>query len=439
MNIQTLPVLTSTILGFASALIGTDAAAQMHAPGSTLQQAPRRDLAPASTIQPASAAVQGLVPQVVRPGMPQALNPQPLPPQEGSLQPSKPLSMPQPPKDDLGRTMTTGGDRMKTTPSEAKSGLKIDEGASRRQTLRAKRNEAGSLDSVTEYPVSAKVLQLAQRGTPVVPLQPMAAAPAQPGRPGFVGQVSVSAHGSRVAEMKAMTMTCQEAGLPPEVRRITALSPGRSFTIDGYCFGDQIGSISLSGGPGAGARLTFSAWTDTRIMGTVERLRGAKDGNVELAIVTKGGMRAVPRMARFVAERELVRVPASRWLPLGEMTWAASLFPSAPDRNPWPDVRWNTPAPDLPQRFSARLADGCRLTAVGIEGSGFAVASDIAFENPAAPNDAAFRIGWHPAPVGTVARDNRFAGLPAGSDMGSVYRGSYVISAEAQCPVGVQP
>ena len=33
----------------------------------------------------------------------------------------------------------------------------------------------------------------------------------------------------------------------PEITRITALSPGRSFTIDGICFGERIGRMQLAG------------------------------------------------------------------------------------------------------------------------------------------------------------------------------------------------
>lgn len=283
----------------------------------------------------------------------------------------------------------------------------------------------------SDYPLSASAQKL------MMAARPPSAGNTESGLR-VTGHSIGNATGSRPG-LNAMK-TCAEARLGPEISRITALSPGRAFTIDGICFGDRIGRAYLTGGPGAGTTLSFSKWTDTQIVGQVGKASGVRDGNVEITLATSDGQRAVPRMAHFIAERATVRVPPERWAPGGSLRWAVTDYPGiAKLKAQFPDVALQ-PGFQLPQRFSARLTEGCEVVAAGIEGTGFETSRPMQFEATATAHDATLSIGLHPA---TTARIRDELHSPIGATgvpvPYTVSRGSLTLSAEAICPVGVAP
>jgi hypothetical protein len=379
-------------------------------------------------------------------GAAQALNPQPLPPREGELQ----MIELQQQVSDRERAAALSS-KLAREQAEARKKVIGNLGggsapaapAAAVRSLKATRVAQAAAPVATEYAISAPASAWRKSTPPgaTAPLRPPVAAGAVQVAPPVARPINSIASRAAVGETSGRRYadalkSCKEAGIAPEISRITVLRPGQQFTIDGVCLGERIGRVTLAGGPAAGTRVTFSAWTDSRITATLDRVHGARDGNVELALFTHDGQRAVPRMARFVAVRETVRVPSERWAPFGTMSWASSDFPRAPAGYVVPDVRWNTPRPQLPSRFTLRLPEGCELTAVGIEASGVHFTSDIAFEDTAAPNDAAIRVGMQAVDV-TRIQPPPIDGLKHAPVL--IQRGSYVIGTEALCPVGVKP
>lgn len=229
--------------------------------------------------------------------------------------------------------------------------------------------------------------------------------------------------------------TCKELKLAPAIDRITTILPGRPFQVDGLCFGDRLGAITLSGGPGAGGRVSFTKWSDVRIEGVLERVSGVVDGSVELQVVTSEGVRSAPRIARFRAERESVRVSPQRWAPYGQQRWATSDLPFAPEPNLWPDIQWDRQPPELPGSFRVRLAAGCKLQSVGIDSNGVEFLSEIALQVGPGGDEASFTVGMRP--VHFLRIGGKDGGLARAAR--HMYRGHYTIDAEASCPVGVVP
>lgn len=345
------------------------------------------------------------------PGLADALSPQPLPPG------SAPVTRPVP-----GPTVTR----------QSNTTIDIIRNGNARVTARATRSPRNDPSQIkSEYPLSARGQQLMM-------------AIRNPGTGSSASGLRVTSHSAGGASTSRPGLialkSCAEVRLGPEISRITALSPGRTFTIDGICFGDRIGRAQLAGGPGAGAFLSFSKWTDTQIVGQVGKVSGARDGNVELTLATSDGQRAPARMVRFVAERETVLVPVERWAPGGSLRWAVTDYPDvAKLKAQFPDVTYQ-PNYQLPQRFTARLTEGCEMVAAGMDGAGFEVSRPMRFEATAAANDAAIVVGLSTAATAKV-RDELHSpigatGVPTDR---MVSRGSLTLTAEAVCPVGVAP
>lgn len=342
---------------------------------------------------------------------PNALSPQPLPPG------SNPITRP------VQGTATT---------TSARPIVDILNSSNARVNARATRNPRTDPSQIrSEYPLSAGGQQL------MMAVRNPGAGQAGQG-PRVTGQSMSSATSARPG-LNALR-TCAEARLAPEITRITALSPGRSFTIDGICFGERIGRMQLAGGPGNGTTLTFSKWTDTQIVGQVGKVSGARDGNVELALFTGDGQRAVPRMARFIAERATVRVPPERWAPGGSLSWAVTDYPQIARLSAqFPGVTWQ-PNFQLPQRFSAKLTDGCEVVAVGVDGAGFDVLRPMQFEASPSASDTIVSVSLRTAATARIREDLHSPIGATGTPMSyTVSRGSLTLTADAVCPVGVAP
>src|SRR5664279_1868170 len=101
----------------------------------------------------------------------------------------------------------------------------------------------------------------------------------------------------------------------PAIVRVTgSMSPGKSFTLEGYCFGDQIGSVKINGTFPAGApQLVFTQWQGGKIKITVPAVSGAADQQVFVSVVTTNKHESAAKPIAFFATRQRVEVPAHYW------------------------------------------------------------------------------------------------------------------------------
>lgn len=94
------------------------------------------------------------------------------------------------------------------------------------------------------------------------------------------------------------------------------LIPGKPFTINGSCFGDEAGVVELIGLQGGKMTTQFSSWDAHSIKAVMPAVRGTPDQPVAVTVVRKSDRKSSAALeAPFVATRELVDVPKSSWAP----------------------------------------------------------------------------------------------------------------------------
>jgi len=347
---------------------------------------------------------------------PAALNPQPLPPKEA----------PSPSDGPPAASTRTGPGATGPAKADGLTPLKVSE-----HRLRITRTPSLA-SAVSEFAPSAAAAQvLRQRTDP-------------PG--GATGAGVRATIGRQALDLrrpdKQMFTNCKDAGLVPEITRIGAITPGQQFVIDGFCLGERTGEVILKGLPGGDLQLTFSQWKDDRVVAMLSagRVRGAVDQKVEVHLVTQARERAGPRLARFVAERVLVRVPPQRWTPHGIAEWNFLMGPdSDPPLRAFPGATFlgTGPLPELPSRFTARLPAGCEMATAGISGSGFRVLSPLDWDPAAPAEEPAIRVGLQHETTGRFSRSYNYVIGSGGQDLWLGFRGRFDIGGEAWCPVGV--
>ena len=250
-----------------------------------------------------------------------------------------------------------------------------------------------------------------------------AAASVNPGRFGNLRK-PINVH-NQVLKPKS----CNE--LPPDIGRTQgAAAAGDAFSIEGICFGDQAGSIELIGQfPGGTLRPAFQEWTDDRIVAVMPALRGVPDQTAALTVVRADHTRSTARTVKFVATRERIEVPASRWSPAGAFDQTqvtesgGTIFTSFHATGTGGTIAGN---------FAVQVSPQCALDNLEIPSTAGRVVSVSGFEN-GAPNEAAITVTYEPNCT-TKTLD-----YVIGRDATTWCRVAFQLRTWAYCPAGTSP
>lgn len=208
----------------------------------------------------------------------------------------------------------------------------------------------------------------------------------------------------------------------PTIFRVTgSMSPGKSFMLEGYCFGDQIGTVKINGAFPAGApQLVFTQWQGGKIKITVPAVSGAADQQVYVSVVTTNKRESAAKPIAFFATRSRVEVPAHYWTP------------GTHYEKTWDNLATKTPAETSPTPMSVTVNPACALSDMTSTATvGKVTAINGWSDGP--PNVSNVQIAWNPQ----ITITNITIGFHvAGWEVGSV---AFDVKAWADCPVGVAP
>jgi hypothetical protein len=233
------------------------------------------------------------------------------------------------------------------------------------------------------------------------------------------------------AHAGATSTTMQNSEIPkikdcatsqPTIFRVTgSMSPGKSFTLEGYCFGDQIGTVKINGAFPAGApQLVFTQWQGGKIKITVPAVTGAADQQVFVSVVTTNKHESAAKPIAFVATRQRMEVPAQYWTP------------GAHYAQTWDNLKPRSPAASSPTPMSVTVNAACALSDMTSTATvGRVTAINGWSDGP--PNVSNVQIAWD----GQITITNINMGFHvAGWEVGSV---AFDVKAWADCPVGLAP
>ena len=223
--------------------------------------------------------------------------------------------------------------------------------------------------------------------------------------------------------------SCNE--LPPDIGRTQgAAAAGGAFSIEGICFGNQAGSIELIGQfPGGTLHPAFQEWTDDRIVAVMPALRGVSDQTAALTVVRADHTRSTAHPVKFVATRERIEVPASRWSPAGAFDQTqvtesgGTIFTSFHATGTGGTIAGN---------FAVQVNPQCALDNLEIPLTAGRVVSVTGFEN-GAPNEAAITVTYEPNCT-TKTLD-----YVVGRDATTWCRVAFELRTWAYCPAGTSP
>jgi hypothetical protein len=250
-------------------------------------------------------------------------------------------------------------------------------------------------------------------------------APSQAGSaPSYAG----AANARRRVQVERLK-SCPE--LDPEVARTrgTAASGG-SFTAEGYCFGDQAGSVELIGQfPGGVLRPSFQQWTENRIVVVMPSLRGVPDQTIALTVVRADQRRSVAYKTKFVAARERIEVPAGYWSPVGVID---QTHVTEGGGNIFTGFHATGAGGQVAGDFRLHVNPQCALDNLEIPTSAGSVVSVSGFENGPA-NEAAITVTYVP---NCTTRTTNYV---VGSDYTEWCRIAFQLRTWGYCPAGTTP
>lgn len=113
-------------------------------------------------------------------------------------------------------------------------------------------------------------------------------------------------------------VTCADSG-PPAISEIKGtFKPGQTVLLQGSCFGDRAGHISIGSQYFLGGRLRVAplAWNMNEIKLVVpSNISGVPDHSTYITVATADSKTSSPQTARFIALREHINVPSRLWQP----------------------------------------------------------------------------------------------------------------------------
>ncbi len=219
---------------------------------------------------------------------------------------------------------------------------------------------------------------------------------------------------------------------PPAILAIEgAVGSGEQLTLVGRCFGDHVGDVKVMGQfPGGNLHVsadplhpgvTFTEWTNGRIVAALPAVTGSPDQTVAISLITHAEKRESPaRQASFTAARERVEVPARLWSPSAHF-----------------ELMWNTAdgtqinlGASNPTPFSVTVNPACYLdTMEANAASGKVTAMTGWADGP--PNAATVQVAWQPQRTVTSYWY---------SVVDDVFESEiFDVKAWASCPVGIAP
>jgi hypothetical protein len=221
---------------------------------------------------------------------------------------------------------------------------------------------------------------------------------------------------------------------PIEISRVRGMiSPGRRFTIEGICFGDQTGAVEVIGQfPGGNMRLVFDSWSDSEIRAFVPPVSGATDHTIALTVVRfPDRVRSPNVQAQFIATREMVPVPAKYWTPTADFLQididqgGGNIFGSY-------TIFGTGPAAPRLAPFSLHVNPACGLESAGASVRSGAVVAINGWED-GPPYQANINVAWTPR---CVIQTTNYVVASSSQRICDV---DFTLSAQASCPVGVAP
>ncbi len=226
----------------------------------------------------------------------------------------------------------------------------------------------------------------------------------------------------------ARALLCLDKG-PPTLSEVSGpLRPGKTVTLDGLCLGERPGAVEIIGQfPGGKLKPPFAAWTMTHIELTMPAdIRGAVDHAASVTVVAADGRRTPAVQAQYVAARERVEVPESRWFP-GPRFEQALAVNARSTSNP-------ARAGQLPR--SVRVNPQCALNTMEVVVLAGAVTAINGWED-GLPNEASVAIDWLGVCLNTTISKREI--LVGGIRYESACRVALHARAWADCPTGVTP
>lgn len=228
-------------------------------------------------------------------------------------------------------------------------------------------------------------------------------------------------------------LKCRDKG-PPKISEVEGkLMPGAKVRLWGLCFGDRPGRVEVIGQfPGGKLTPAFTAWDMTNIdLEIPANVRGATDHAVSVTVVTADGKTSTAMQGQFVAARERVDVPESRWSPTAgfDKTDAGDMSMSS------------NSAYSGTLAKSVRVNPQCVLDTMDVLVLAGGVSGIHGFEQ-GQPNEASVTIDWQGACTGaTIWTKHQDFIISQGDDVS--FRSACHIAMQAKawayCPVGVAP
>ncbi|MEO8016329.1 MAG: hypothetical protein ABI769_00820 [Pseudomonadota bacterium] len=221
---------------------------------------------------------------------------------------------------------------------------------------------------------------------------------------------------------------------PLEITRIRGtITPGRRFTIEGNCFGDQTGAVEVIGQfPGGNMRFVFDSWSDYEIRVFVPPVSGATDHAIALTVVRLPDKARSPNVqAQFIAAREIVSVPAKYWTPTADFLQididqgGGNIFGGY-------TVFGTGPAEARLAPFSLHVNPACGLDTAGASVRSGAVLAINGWED-GPPYQANVNVAWAPR---CVIQTTNYVVASSSQRICDI---DFTLSAQASCPVGVAP
>ena len=227
-------------------------------------------------------------------------------------------------------------------------------------------------------------------------------------------------------------LKCLDKG-PPAISDVSGpLVPGSKVAIHGLCLGDRPGHVEIIGQfPGGKLRPAFAAWDMTGVEVVIPAdIRGASDHAVSITVVGADGRRSTAMQGQFLAARERIEVPASRWSPGANFELS-----SASDR-----MMSNNTAYAGQLARSVRVSPQCGLDTMEVTVLAGSVKGINGWEAGPA-NEASVVIDWQGTCVGQeIWSETDYMIYKIGDvKFNSACRVALLARAWAYCPVGVAP
>lgn len=211
------------------------------------------------------------------------------------------------------------------------------------------------------------------------------------------------------------------------------ITPDRSFTINGSCFGGQAGEVRLIGAFAGGTlRPPFTQWTDSAIVVQMPALADVASHVIAVSVHRRpDGKTSAATRAQFVAAMREVEIPATAWSPSGQFSFEDE------DRRlggPIGDhAEYSRIAERKSTRFRLAVNAACELQTLAVPATVGGIHAINGWD-AGPPNEANVEVVWTP-----VCKLETTAGLPGVTRERRTCSGAYRLQARASCPVGVAP